>query len=98
MNVKIRIQTRSTKCQYSPRDLDQVRLLLRQLASHPANQQHAVVDDAAEDVTAVKAGKDEEGRVEQVDLDRHTFFAEQGDATRTPASRGTRCRREQSTP
>src|SRR5271156_4990632 len=59
------------------RDFDQVGLRLRQLAGHAANQQHAVVHDAAENVTAVKAGQDEERRVEQVDLNRHPFFAEQ---------------------
>src|SRR5580704_922887 len=59
------------------RDLDEVRLRLRQLAGHAANQQHCVVHDAAENVTTVKAGEDEERRVEQIDLNRHSFFAEQ---------------------
>src|ERR1700687_790266 len=60
-----------------PRDFDQAGLRLRKLAHHAADQKHAVIDHSAENVTAVEPGQDEERRVEQIALDRHSSLADQ---------------------
>ena len=58
--MKTRIQTRSTKCQKRPSDLDVVVLAVVVLAEQRADEHDREVDDAGEARAAVEAGDDVE--------------------------------------
>ena len=64
MKVKTMIQTRSTKCQYRPDDLDHV-VGGRRRPPRDRAEDGEEIDDAAGDVQTVEAGDDEEGGPEQ---------------------------------